>query len=80
MIGDEEDDHETLATIFQALKERAASKMASRAATQNGPSVTIPDTALFQEPPPLYTSGVNSPVLHPLSPYATPMECFDPAI
>lgn len=53
----DEDDNRGLATIFQELKERAASRrMASRAATQNSPSETMADTALFQEPPPPYTS------------------------
>lgn len=41
---DDKEDRETLATIFETLKERAASKMASRAATQNSPSVTMPKT------------------------------------
>ncbi|KAK4113066.1 hypothetical protein N656DRAFT_797608 [Canariomyces notabilis] len=59
---DDKDDHETLATIFQDLKERAASKRASRATTQHSPSVTITDTAFFQGSPPPYTSGVSSPL------------------
>jgi len=61
--GDDNKDDETLAAFFQELKERTASKMASRAATQNGPSATMSDSALSQEPPPPYTSAINSPLV-----------------
>ncbi|KAK4148657.1 hypothetical protein C8A00DRAFT_38769 [Chaetomidium leptoderma] len=59
--GDEEDP-ETLATVFQALQGRAASKMAPCAATQNSPPPSTPNTVFSEEPPPPYTSRVNSPL------------------
>lgn len=59
---DNDEDEESLAAVFEALKERAASKMAVRPATQNDPLVTMPLTAGFQDPPPPYASAVNSPL------------------
>jgi hypothetical protein len=59
---DENGDRETLATVFETLKERAARKMANHAPTQSSTSVTVPSTVSFQEPPPPYTSGANSPL------------------
>jgi hypothetical protein len=59
--GDEEDP-ETLATVFQALQGPAASKMAPCAATQNSPPASTPNTVFSGEPPPPYTSRANSPL------------------
>jgi hypothetical protein len=66
---DENGDRETLATVFETLKKRAAMKMANRPVTQSNTLVAMPITAYFQEPPPLYTSGVNGPSRNHDRPY-----------